>query len=406
MRETWRWFGPADQVSLDDVAQAGARGIVTALHHVSPGDVWSPDEISRRQAAIRSQTAHLPEPLEWEVVESLPVSEDIKRQTGNWREHVAAYKTSLTNLAEAGLKVICYNFMPLLDWTRTDLAHQVSNRATCMRFDLVDFVMFDLFLLKRQGAASDVPEEVAEAARKRFADTDDTFKTALVGNVICGLPGGNDQLTLDDIRAHLAAYEPFDHAALCAHQTAFLELVVPHAERLGLRLCCHPDDPPYSLLGLPRIMSTEEDYQRLVRSVDLPANGITLCSGSLGARADNDLPGMMVRLGAHVHFLHLRNVKREHDTVFGSFHESEHLGGDVDMPALIAAVLAEEENRRQSGRADHSIPFRPDHGQDILDDLSRRAQPGYPAIGRLKGLAELRGVVAGLDYASRRQAAE
>ncbi|WP_422040502.1 mannonate dehydratase [Roseibium sp.] len=405
MRETWRWFGPADQVSLDDVAQAGARGIVTALHHVSPGDVWSPDEISRRQAAIQSRTAHLPEPLEWDVVESLPVSEDIKRQTGDWREHVAAYKTSLTNLAEAGLKVICYNFMPLLDWTRTDLAHQVSNRATCMRFDLVDFVMFDLFLLKRQGAASDFPEEVAEAARKRFADTDDTFKAALVGNVICGLPGGNDQLTLDDIRAHLAAYEPFDHAALYAHQAAFLELVVPHAEALGLRLCCHPDDPPYSLLGLPRIMSTEENYERLVRSVDLPANGITLCSGSLGARADNDLPGMMRRLGAHVHFLHLRNVKREHETMFGSFHESEHLGGDVDIPALIAAVLAEEENRRQSGRADHSIPFRPDHGQDILDDLSRRAQPGYPAIGRLKGLAELRGVIAGLDYASRRQAA-
>lgn len=406
MRETWRWFGPADQVSLDDVAQAGARGIVTALHHISPGVVWSEEEIARRQAAIRSQSAHLPDPLDWEVVESLPVSEDIKRQTGGWRDHIEAYKTSLTNLARAGLQTVCYNFMPLLDWTRTDLAYQVSNRATCMRFDLVDFVMFDLFLLKREGAASDFPEEVIEAANKRFSETGDSFKSALVGNVICGLPGGNDQLTLDDIRAHLAAYEPFDHAALCTHQAAFLESVVPHAEALGLRLCCHPDDPPYSLLGLPRIMSTEADYTRLVQSVDLPANGITLCSGSLGARADNDLPGIMRRLGAHVHFLHLRNVAREHDTVFGSFHESEHLGGDVDMPALIEAVLAEERNRRLSGREDHSIPFRPDHGQDILDDLSRRAQPGYPAIGRLKGLAELRGVIAGLEYATRRETAE
>lgn len=405
MRETWRWFGPADQVSLDDVAQAGARGIVTALHHIPPGEIWPEDEIARRQETIRSQSAYLPEPLEWEVVESLPVSEDIKRQTGNWREHVEAYKISLTNLARAGLRTVCYNFMPLLDWTRTDLAYQVSNRATCMRFDLVDFVMFDLFLLKRQAAATDFPEEVVEAARKRFSETDDSFRASLVSNVICGLPGGNDQLTLDDIRAHLAAYEPFDHAALCTHQAAFLESVAPHAQSLGLRLCCHPDDPPYSLLGLPRIMSTEADYERLVTSVDLPANGITLCSGSLGARADNDLPGIMRRLGTHVHFLHLRNVAREHDAVFGSFHEAEHLGGDTDMPALIEAVLAEEKRRRLGGREDTSIPFRPDHGQDILDDLSRRAQPGYPAIGRLKGLAELRGVIAGLEYASRRDAA-
>ncbi|MEO1113084.1 MAG: mannonate dehydratase [Pseudomonadota bacterium] len=405
MRETWRWFGPADQVSLDDVAQAGARGIVTALHHISPGDVWTPEEIAARQAAIRNQSAHLPQPLEWEVVESLPVSEDIKRQTGNWREHLKAYEISLTNLAQAGLQTVCYNFMPVLDWTRTDLAYQVSNRATCMRFDLVDFVMFDLFLLKREGAQSDFPADVIEAARKRFTETGDAFKTSLVKNVICGLPGGNDELTLDDIRAHLAAYAPVDQAALASHQAAFLECVAPHAQSLGLRLCCHPDDPPYGLLGLPRIMSTEADYKRLVTSVDLPANGITLCSGSLGARADNDLPGIMRRLGAHVHFLHLRNVEREHDAVFGSFHESEHLQGDVDIPALIAAVLAEEQSRRRSGREDHSIPFRPDHGQDILDDLSRRAQPGYPAIGRLKGLAELRGVIAGLDYASRQEAA-
>ncbi|MCV0426448.1 MAG: mannonate dehydratase, partial [Roseibium sp.] len=370
-----------------------------ALHHLAAGEVWSPEEITARQSLIRSSTAHLPTPMEWDIVESLPVSEDIKRQTGKWREHVEAYKTSLSHLAQAGIRTVCYNFMPLLDWTRTDLAYAVKSKATCMRFDMIDFAMFDLCLLKREDAADSFPDDVIEAADQRFHETDDAFKDALLRNIICGLPGGNEQLTLDDIRDHLAAYKPFDHDALCRFQSDFLELVVPHAQSLGIRLCCHPDDPPYSLLGLPRIMSTEADYARLVRAVDLPANGITLCAGSLSARADNDLPGMMQRLGTHVHFLHLRNVRREHDGLFGSFHESEHLHGVVDMPALIAAVLDEEADRRASGRADHSIPFRPDHGQDILDDLSRSAQPGYPAIGRLKGLAELRGVIAGLSFA-------
>ena len=236
-------------------------------------------------------------------------------------------------------------------------------------------------------------------------ETDDAARHALVRNIICGLPGGNDELTLEDIRDHLDAYKPFDHAALCRHQADFLEQVVPHAQDLGLRLCCHPDDPPFSLMGLPRIMSTEADYERLVAAVDLPANGITLCSGSLGARSDNDLPGIMRRLGSRVHFLHLRNVALEHDSVVGSFHEAEHLVGSVDMPALVAEILTEENRRRSEGREDSSIPFRPDHGQDILDDQSRRAQPGYPAIGRLKGLAELRGVIAGLGYSGARQSA-
>lgn len=405
MRETWRWFGPADQVSLDDVAQAGARGIVTALHHIPAGDVWIPEEIAARQTLIRERTAHLPVPMEWEVAESLPVSEDIKRQTGAWRDHVSAYRTSLTHLAEAGVRTVCYNFMPLLDWTRTDLAYAVSNRATCMRFDMIDFAMFDLFLLKRAGAEESFPADVVEAARRQNMETDDAARHALVRNIICGLPGGNDELTLEDIRDHLDAYKPFDHAALCRHQADFLEQVVPHAQDLGLRLCCHPDDPPFSLMGLPRIMSTEADYERQVAAVDLPANGITLCSGSLGARSDNDLPGIMRRLGSRVHFLHLRNVALEHDSVVGSFHEAEHLVGSVDMPALVAEILTEENRRRSEGREDSSIPFRPDHGQDILDDQSRRAQPGYPAIGRLKGLAELRGVIAGLGYSGVRQSA-
>jgi len=400
LRETWRWFGPMDLVSVGDIAQTGAQGIVTALHHVAAGAVWTREEIATRQNLIHTSSAHLPDPLKWDVAESLPVSEDIKRQTGNWRDHVEAYKISLTNLAQAGIKVVCYNFMPLLDWTRTDLAYAVPTKATCMRFDLVDFAMFDIHLLKRAGAEEDFSAGVIDAAEQRFINTEDKRKEALVRNVCCGLPGGNEQLTLDEIHDHLLAYKSVDHAMLCQHQADFLELVVPHAQSLGLRLGCHPDDPPFRLLGLPRIMSTQADYTRLVQAVDLPANGITLCSGSLGARSDNDLPVIMDRLGSHVHFLHLRNVEREHDDLFGSFHESEHLRGTVCMPALIATVLKEEQVRRDQGREDHSIPFRPDHGQDILDDHSRGGQPGYPAVGRLKGLAELRGLISGLEYST------
>lgn len=398
MRETWRWFGPEDQVALQAVAQAGATGIVSALHHLHPGVTWPLAEITARQKMVQRAGKELGHPLEWMVVESLPVSEDIKRQAGQWRGHVEAYKQSLSNLASAGIEVICYNFMPILDWTRTDLAHRLPNQATCMRFDLVDFIMFDVFVLDRKGASEDFPEDLVEQARARLAQTNEARKTELVENVICGLPGGAGKLILDQVKEQLDHYKGIDHRQLAQNHIDFMELVSPHAEALGLRLCCHPDDPPYPLLGLPRIMSTEADYKRLIEAVDIPANGITLCSGSLGARADNDLTGMMQRLGTRVHFLHLRNVKREHASLFGSFHEAEHLAGDTDMPALIAAVLAEEARRRDQGRPDHSIPFRPDHGQDILDDLGRKAQPGYPAIGRLKGLAELRGVIAGLSH--------
>ncbi|MEM1077829.1 MAG: mannonate dehydratase [Pseudomonadota bacterium] len=400
MQETWRWFGPKDQVSISDVVQAGARGIVTALHHLPPGVVWPLEEIRARQEAIRAGSGALTPPLGWSVVESLPVSEDIKRQTGAWRAHIEAYKTSLRNLAAAGIDVVCYNFMPLLDWTRTDLSHRLDTGATCMRFDLTDYVMFDVHVLARTEASNDYDAPLLEAAQKRFETTSDGFKQQLVDNIVCGLPGAADHFTLADIKAHLALYAEHSHEDLTRNQADFLAEVAPLAQELGLRLCCHPDDPPVSLLGLPRIMSTEADYQRLLEAVDLPANGITLCSGSLGARSDNDLPGMMDRLGDRVHFIHLRNVRREHDGLFGSFHESEHLAGDVDMAALIAAILREETRRRLAGRADHAIPFRPDHGQNILDDHTRQAQPGYPAIGRLKGLAELRGVISGITHAT------
>ncbi|MFV0334246.1 MAG: mannonate dehydratase [Tropicimonas sp.] len=398
MRQTWRWFGPRDRVSIDDIRQAGAEGIVSALHHVPPGAVWSPEEIARRQREIAMMKDGTPSGLSWDVVESLPVSENIKKQTGSWRDHVAAYKESMKHLSAAGIEVICYNFMPVLDWTRTDLAWRLPSGGTCMRFDLTDFAAFDLFILERPGAVEDFPESLRDEAAARFAEMSQARKEELARNVVFGLPGAAENFSLEDVRHHLAEYGPIGADGLRANLTAFLEEVAPVAQELGLRLCCHPDDPPFPLLGLPRIMSTEADYRWLLEAVDLPANGITLCSGSLGARPDNDLPGMMERLGDRVHFLHLRNVTRETEGAPCSFHEAEHLGGGTDMVALVRAAVLEEARRRAAGRTDCSIPFRPDHGQDILDDLGRQAQPGYPSIGRLKGLAELRGIIAALTH--------
>lgn len=397
MEQTWRWFGPPDRVSLADIAQAGATGVVTALHHVPTGAVWSPREIRQRQEEIARRGDGTPSGLRWSVVESLPVSEDIKKQQGAWRAHIAAYKESLENLATAGIEVICYNFMPVLDWTRTDLAWRLPNGASCMRFDLTDFAAFDLHILKRAGAEDDFDDGQKDAAARRYAEMSEPERERLAGNIVFGLPGAAETFSLEDVRAHLSEYAAMSEDVLRQHLVDFLTEVAPVAEKLGLRLCCHPDDPPFPLLGLPRIMSTEAQYKAVMDAVDTPSNGITLCAGSLGARPDNDLPGMMARLGDRVHFLHLRNVTRETPNVRGSFYEAEHLGGDTDMVALVEAVLHEEARRRAAGRADWSIPFRPDHGQDILDDLGRQAQPGYPSIGRLKGLAELRGVIAALS---------
>ena len=410
MKQTWRWFGPKDLVSIDDMLQAGVEGVVSALHHIPSGAVWSASEISKRQLEIGRMKDGSPSGLTWDVVESLPVSESIKKQRGPWREHIENYKTSLRNIADAGIEVVCYNFMPVLDWTRTDLAWRLPHGGTCMRFDFIDFAAFDLHILARAGAESDYPSDVRDEARRRFLAMDDDHRQQLAANVAFGLPGAAEKLTLEDVRNHLAEYDAITADQLRAHFIAFLEEVAPLAEELGVRLCCHPDDPPFALLGLPRIMSTEQDYMSILNAVDLPSNGITLCAGSLGARGDNDLPGMMERLGERVHFIHLRNVKRETPPVFpegptvdpddvrGSFHEAEHLRGDTNMVDLIAAVMREESQRRKTGRADHVIPMRPDHGQDILDDLQRRAQPGYPSIGRLRGLAELRGIMTTLSH--------
>lgn len=396
MRQTWRWFGPVDKVTIRDARQAGAEGIVSALHHVPYGEVWTDDEIARRQREVAYDSFGDPTRLAWEVVESLPISEEIKTQTGPWREHIANYIQSLENLAKAGLQVICYNFMPVLDWTRTDLAWRVPHGGTTMRFELVDFIAYDLFILRRGGAEDDYPVELREEARHRFEGMAPERRLQLSRNVNAGLPGAAAQPSLADLKGELDRYRSIDESRLRGHLVDFLSEVVPHAERLGLRLCCHPDDPPFPLLGLPRIMSTEAHYRAVLDKVDNPASGVTFCTGSLGARADNDLPGMAERLGPRIHFAHLRNVKRETPGIPCSFYEDEHLAGDTDMVAVVAALLREEKRRRTEGRSDSVIPFRPDHGQDILNDLERGAQPGYPAIGRLKGLAELRGVAAAL----------
>lgn len=398
MRQTWRWFGPKDLVSVDDMLQAGVEGVVSALHHVPNGTIWTPEEIAKRQREIATRRDGTASGIAWDVVESLPVSEDIKKQKGDWRAHIDAYRTSLRNLADAGLEVVCYNFMPVLDWTRTDLAYRVAHGGTCMRFDYADFAAFDIHILERKGAAESFPAELRELAAERFAAMSEDDRQALAKNVVFGLPGSAQGVTLADVRAHLDEYGAISPDRLRANFIAFLEEVIPTAEEAGVRMCCHPDDPPFPLLGLPRVVSTEADYRALLDAVPSRANGVTLCSGSLGSRPDNDLPGMMQRLGDRVHFVHLRNVLRESDGIAGSFHEAEHLGGGTDMVALIAAIVGEERRRAAEGRTDVSIPFRPDHGQDILDDLKRQAQPGYPAIGRLKGLAELRGIMTALEH--------
>ncbi len=399
MRQTWRWFGPKDRVSVDDMMQAGVEGVVSALHHVATGAVWTPDEIAQRQREIGTRRdGRPPSTLRWEVVESLPVSEDIKKQKGDWKTHIANWKTSMRNLRAAGIEVICYNFMPVLDWTRTDLAWERPSGARCMRFDLIDFAAFDIHILQRKGAAESFPDAVVSEAAKRFAVMDDAAKDKLAGNVVFGLPGAAERFTLDDVRVHLAEYDTISEAQLQRHLIDFLAEVAPLAQELGVRLCCHPDDPPFPLLGLPRIMSTQAQYQTILSAVDLPANGVTLCTGSLGARPDNNPVEIMKALGDRVHFLHLRNVAIEGNEVMNSLYEDEHLSGHTDMVAMVAEVVAQEARRKAAGRADWSIPMRPDHGQDILDDIGRAAQPGYPAIGRLKGLAELRGLYRAFEH--------
>jgi mannonate dehydratase len=392
MKHTWRWFGPIDKVTVRDAAQAGAEGIVSALHHIPTGLVWPLEEIQQRHSEIQAGG------LVWDVVESVPVSEDIKTQTGDWRAHVSAWQETLRRLSQTGIRTVCYNFMPILDWTRTDLRWETRHGAKAMRFDLPDFVAFDIHILKRPGAAADYTPEQADAAARSFSQMDDARIAALGKNIGAGLPGSADGYSLDQLLEKLRSYHGLNAARLKSNLVDFLAEVVPVAEEVGINICAHPDDPPWPLLGLPRILSTADDYAHMLDAVDSRNNGVTLCTGSLGARQDNDLPAIATRFASRIHFVHLRNVTRDTDSLPCSFFEDEHLEGGTDMVAVIAALLTEEQRRRDAGLADHQIPMRPDHGQEILDDLNRGAQPGYPAIGRLKGLAELRGIERALRH--------
>ena len=399
MKQTWRWFGPADTIDMADLRQAGVQDVVSALHHIPNGQVWTMDAIAERQKQIGTLPDGSASGLAWDVVESLPVSEAIKTQTGPWHDHIAAYVESLHNLAASGLRVICYNFMPVLDWTRTNLRAPMDHGGTAMMFDLVDFAAFDLHILAREGAAEDYDTSIRAAAGDRFSALTDAGKLALQNNIVAGLPGANDQWSLADIRRLLGDYADIDAGKLRRHLIDFLRVVIPTCDELGLRMCCHPDDPPFPLLGLPRIMSSPADYAQIMQAVDSTANGITLCTGSLGVAEGVDFPQFVADWGHRIHFVHLRNTTRHAPKGAGkcSFYEAAHLEGDTDMVAVIRALLAEEAKRREAGREDWEIPMRPDHGQEILGDLKAHSMPGYPLLGRMRGLAELRGIMAALS---------
>ncbi|KAE9628164.1 mannonate dehydratase [Parasedimentitalea maritima] len=388
MIESWRWYGEFDTISLSEVAQTGARDIVTALHDIPYGEVWPVDSIAARKRLIQKAG------FEWNVVESLPVHEHIKRGEGDLEQLFANYRQSMANLASDGVKTICYNFMPLLDWTRTDLAAPVSNGATCLRFDAVRMAAFEIHMLGRRAAEDDYPEDVRHRAAAWFQQATQNDRDDLLAAIMAGLPGAFERYDVIGLRNILESYADMDRAALRANYHRFLQEVVPTAEELGMRLCVHQDDPPRDILGLPRIVSSGDDLDWVMDAYDSRANGVTLCAGSLGANPANDVPAIAAKVAQRIHFVHLRNVRKDPN---GSFEEAAHLDGDTDMVALVRVILQEEARRRDTGRSDHNIPFRPDHGHHMLSDLTRDLIPGYPLIGRLKGLAELRGVIRALS---------
>ncbi|WP_394992795.1 mannonate dehydratase [Emticicia sp.] len=394
MLHTMRWFGPNDPVSLMDIRQAGCAGIVTALHQIPVGEVWSVEAIQERINIIEQDNAQYT-PLHWSVVESLPVHEDIKKGLPSREYFIENYKISLQNLVKCGIKTVCYNFMPVLDWSRTNINYEMPDGSKALRFVWEDFAIFDLYILKRPNAEKAYEIEVIESAKTKFDSMSSDEIQSLKNTALLGLPGSEEAFDLNTFQGLLDNYSKIGDAELRANLYYFIQHVAPFAQEIGINLCIHPDDPPKSLLGLPRVVSSEDDLAKLMNACDTIANGITFCTGSLGVRKDNDLPKMIERFGERIHFIHLRTTKREENPM--NFHEAAHLAGDVDMYEVIKALIKEQNRRKVAGQIEIAIPMRPDHGHQMLDDLNKKTYPGYSAIGRLKGLAELRGLEMAIE---------